>query len=163
MPVSARYPSGDPKRGAPTDSILAVTVRLPRVNFLRLGDRTTFALPQPGPKGPRVLTVLADPMRPPVEPERVEIMVVLFAYPLLDRRAHAALVEAWADILPAFGKWFELVAADGPDDPVIDEAERHLKDNGFEKVRSTRLALGRMGSALYLVSGRATGPDDEEE
>lgn len=137
--------------------------RLPRVSFLRIGGSGPFRFPADRTRAPRLGWVRADPADPPVQAERIEVVALMFGFPLLDEAAHAELVAAWAEVLPAFGKWFELVAVEGPNDPNIALAEEHLRENGFEKVRSTRLALGRMGSALYLVSGRATGPSDEEE
>lgn len=149
------------------DPAAACVDRLPRIDWARLGpDEGPFALPGSEARIPEVRWVEGALEAPPIEPGAVEAFVWMFGGTLLPPEAHEAVVEAWADTLPGYGKWMELVSVAGPRDPRLLAGEAHLRAAGFEKVRSTRLALGRVGGALFLQTGRATGAwesDDEEE
>lgn len=136
--------------------------RFPRVDFLQVGDPGT-PFGWTGEHGAdAVHRVRADPFRPPFPVEGVEAIIVLFAFPLLEPADHRRLVSVWAPRLYPFGKWFSLLALDGPNDPRLKQGETDLKEVGFEKVRSMRLALGRMGQSLYLQTARWPGLDEEE-
>lgn len=155
------------------DPAPAIAHRLPRIRLLRVDDEIagaavrgeaaperdtgTTASPQPVP------TARMSLEHPAVQMESIDACVVVLAVPLLDAKRHAAFVETWAPTLAPFGKWLELVSVENPKDERLQQAESGLKQAGFEKVRSLRLAFGRRGRALYLVTGRWPGVDDDDD
>lgn len=134
------------------DPTPALAARMPRLNWLQLVagafDRVD------GPPTPGVETVQAPLFRPPLEEERLEAIVSVFAVPLLTDKQHERFVKAWAPVLAPYGKWLSLVALGSSNDPRLKQSEQHLKDNAFTRVRTNRLGSGGGTTTLAIMSAR---------
>ena len=125
--------------------------RLPRIRWLKIH---TGPFGSDGDPPADVETVDCKLLKPPLEPESLDAIVVVFAVPLLDGREHTKFVEAWSQTLAPLGKWLSLLSLKDSRDPRLQEAEQTLKDHGFERVRTNRLPGGGGKSTLAVMSAR---------